>query len=399
MWCHRIAVLVALAALAAACAEEEPLPDFVHRDFYESLQQDAEHFAFQDGEWLDDYGDAAFYGIAYYARAGESEGNEAFRQRARQAYGYVLEVVQNADFLTGDVNEIAMSTLGLIEYIAATGDATALGDLDHLIGEMNGTVEVVGYYLDVGIVSGYAVETYGPTSISGLVGLVDLQRAHLLGPHEQGRWVSFAREMAEVIDEKAWNGTFYEFGGGRTGLFLYPNITMILMNARLYQQTGESRFRDRALAVYRAIQELRVGPELAFPGRYRSPYSAEHMGAQTDDYSTLSSQNYTMFALILLHEITGDVRYIKELNEILDFLSEGIYRTWCRSYVHLSPCDPACGTGEACVDGHCLEESCHPGVVHHFMDGAPAEPEHPEMFCSGCNLQLLYIMWYRENLP
>ena len=31
------------------------------------------------------------------------------------------------------------------------------------------------------------------------------------------------------------------------------------------------------------------------------------------------------------------------------------------------------------------------------MDGNIAVPEDPEFFCSGCNLQLLYVLWYRQH--
>mgnify|MGYP006897292372 CR=1 FL=1 len=30
-------------------------------------------------------------------------------------------------------------------------------------------------------------------------------------------------------------------------------------------------------------------------------------------------------------------------------------------------------------------------ILHHWMNGRAAIPEDPEYFCSGCNLQTLYI--------
>ena len=35
--------------------------------------------------------------------------------------------------------------------------------------------------------------------------------------------------------------------------------------------------------------------------------------------------------------------------------------------------------------------------VHHWVDGRPAVHEDPDFFCSGCNLQTLFILWYLEN--
>ena len=62
------------------------------------------------------------------------------------------------------------------------------------------------------------------------------------------------------------------------------------------------------------------GPGLA---RYRSPYSATHMGAQTDDYSTLSAQNYLMIALWLAYEATGEQRYLDDIDRSIEVHGAG----------------------------------------------------------------------------
>lgn len=381
------------------CGDEtEPVPGFVHGTFYASLREARAGFVRQGGQWLDDYGDAAFYGLAYHAWSAERSGDASDAAVAEAARDSARQVLAEADLIRGDVNEIAMAALGLIEGMQARGDLDDLDVLDPLLDTLDDTVEILGWSLDGGVVQGYAVDTYGPTSIGGLVGLLNAQYAMLVeAPRREAR-IAWAGEMAEALEAEAWNGTFYDFGAGREGLFLYPNVTMMLLHLRLHQLTGDRAHQDRALALHQAIQPLRVetdGPGLL---RYRSPYSAEHMGAQTDDYTTLSSQNYTLFALLLLYEVTGEARFLSDWNGIVSFLEARLFRTWCRSDVHTAPCEPACGAGEACVDGHCLPEACQPGVIHHWMDGAPAQPEHPEVFCSGCNLQLLFVMLYRQEL-
>ncbi len=383
-----------------ACDEDAPeeLPPFEHTSFYETLQQDAQEFTLVDGQWLDDFGDAAFYGLAFYAlRAGES-GDPAHAATRDAAYSYAQSVVQNADLISGDVNEISMATLGLIDYMAATGDLSANDDVTALMDDMNLMLELVGYYISRTIIPGYAVETYGPTSISGLVGLVNLQHAFLIADSHQADYLAWTQDLVEAIDENAWNGAYYDFGDDRPGLFLYPNVTMILLHVRLYQLTADPHHLSRAEALYDAIGELRVandpGPDMV---RYKSPYSAEHMGATTDDYSTLSSQNYTLFALLLLYEVTGRKALMREYNGILEFLSTEIYGDWCRSDLNFAPCDPVCTGDNICLDGTCLGDHCSSGVLHHLMDGEVAVPEDPEFFCSGCNLQLLYVMWYRQH--
>ncbi len=388
----------AMLLLWTACQgnDPEPLPPFEHGDFYETLQGDAEEFTLVDGQWLDDFGDAAFYGLAFYSWRAEESGDPAHLATRDAAYDYNRAVVHNADIINGDVNEISMAVLGLIDYMAATGDMSPNDDVNALIENIDVMLEVVGFYVSRTLIPGYAVETYGPTSISGLVGLINLQHALLVGDEHADDYIAWTRDLLEAIDDNAYNGTSYDFGDDRPGLFLYPNVTMILLQTRMYQLTGEARFLARAEALYDAIAELRVedGPGMV---RYKSPYSAEHMGAQTDDYSTLSSQNYTLFALLLLYEATGRTSLMREFNSIVEFLSSQIYGDWCRSDLRFRPCEPACTGADVCLDGSCLGDHCAGGVLHHLMDGEIAVPEDPEFFCSGCNLQLLYVMWYRQR--
>ena len=88
------------------------------------------------------------------------------------------------------------------------------------------------------------------------------------------------------------------------------------------------------------------------------------MGAETDDYSTLSSTNYTMLAMALLYQETGHQSYRDEIDMLLGFVENYL---WVEA------------------------DGC---VYHHWMDGALAEPTDPEYYCVGCNLQLLYIIWW-----
>jgi hypothetical protein len=257
-------IVLAITALASllvlvACQGDKPeeLPPFEHASFYETLQGDAAEFTLMDGQWMDDYGDAAFYGLAYYAWLAQESGDPAHAATRDAAYAYNLSVAQNADLINGDVNEIAMAALGLIDYMAATGDLSANDDVNALIDNIDLMLELVGFYVSRTLIPGYAVETYGPTSISGLVGLVNLQHATLVADAHQGDYIAWTRDLIEAVDENAWNGTHYDFGDDRPGLFLYPNVTMILLHVRMYQLTGEAQFLTRAEALYEAIGALR----------------------------------------------------------------------------------------------------------------------------------------------
>lgn len=397
----RTHALLLLALLCPACgAGTGGPPPFRHGEFYRALQRCAGDFVITDeGEWVEDFDDGAFYGPAFYAWAGETDDDDACRALARRSAARNLEVVRQADLVNGDVNLIAMAALGLIEYIGATGDREGLGDLDTLIGDMNDLVAAMGNYIPPEMVPGYAMETYGPVAINGLMGLIGLQRAAVIGPQGTDDDVAFTRELLAELRQRHFEDGVYAFGADREGLFLYPNITMIILAARLYQLTGVTSYRDHALAIHAGIQPLKVTADsgLAGPGRYRSPYSAEHMGATTDDYSTLSSQNYTMLALMLLYQITGEERFLEECDPILDFTRDLLQGDSCASDLIYYECDPACEGELACLKGRCFPDACHCGVLHHWMDGRLAVATDPEFFCSGCNLQLLYIMWYRQH--
>ena len=398
---YALALVLSVTATASACdADEASDPAaFVHQDFYARLQGHTAGFTVVDGDWKEDWGDAAAYGPAFFARAGLTEGRADLLATARAAYERDREVVQTADILGGDVNEILMSVLGMVEHIAATGELADLPVVDQLLRGVQLLLEAADYYMTPEMQPGYAMETYGPTVVNMVFGLIALQRALLQRDSFASELIAFCRAQWDVMSASAWNGTSYDFGAGREGLFLYPNVTMIIVAVRLYQLTGDEAFRDRALATHAGMQPLRVDPAsgLAGPGRYRSPYSATYMGATTSDYTTLSSQNYLLFALYSLYEVTGDKSYLVEARQVLDFLEGYLEGRWCLAHLHKAPCDPACDTGGVCVAGTCSDDRCGDAVLHHWLDGRLALPTDHEFFCSGCNLQLLYMMWYWQH--
>lgn len=401
---RRLLALTTLVASLAACSADAPppaqpapvpMPPFRHQAFYEALQADAEHFTIRDGDWVEDYGDAAFYGLAFYARTGAEAADQARLARAQAARDRSALLLTDADLLNGDINEFAMSALGLIDAIDATGDASAQPVLDDFIDRLDTLVKTFGYYLDGLSDQSWAFETYGTTAVCALLGLINAQYAHVLGGERAAERAEWAKQMAASISDHAWNGALYDFGGPRDIDCIYPNIAMILLNARLFQLTGDEAYRERALATYQGIQPFRLPGE---PVRYRSPYSAEAMGATTDDYWTLSSQSYLLLALMTLAEITNDPAYAVEADSVIDALSTKLHGSWCLSDRHDEVCSPLCAQDQVCVVDACEADTCQDAVLHHWIDGRAALPTDPEYICSGCNLQLLYVLWYRRRL-
>jgi hypothetical protein len=369
-----LATVLAAALAASACQNDDYQPALPQAldDFYVRLQQDAARFPRSGGEWQEANGDPPFYGTAFYVRAGNSAGNSEYLRTAQQARDYahavLVQAARDPEFLLSDLEEVMMSGLGLCEYAAQAPDdpATAafLPDLEHFIDVVNSVTIGLGRYVDIDA-GQFAIKTYGPTAITAGVALLNLQYATYFHTPVAKERVDLARQIVETIDDKARFGDGYRIRPGDDLLDLYPNTMMMLVLARLYEQTGEVSYRDAAERVYGAIQPLR-NPQR---GGYYSPYSAAAMGATTSDYSTLSSQNYLTLALLILFEDTRRPLYYDEAKFVLGFIAGRLY-------------DPQQGR-----------------VLHHFIDGHIARPTDPSYFCAGCNLQLLYVLWYaREHV-
>jgi hypothetical protein len=80
---------------------------------------------------------------------------------------------------------------------------------------------------------------------------------------------------------------------------------------------------------------------------------------------------------MVLFEITGDQRFVDEADRVLDSIETM--------------------RGNYCV-GDAEPQRCGNGLLHHFVDGRLAEPGDGTLFCSGCNLQTLYVLGYRRAL-
>lgn len=341
-----------------------PASKFPYHDFYMEVRAKLDALPAVDGDWADDQGDAAYYGVAFYVSAGTSEHRSDFLDKAKKGRQHDLVLIRGANgdlsTLMNNLEENLMAVLGLIEHMAATGDTKVMPDVETFMDNLNDLVTSMGPYLEVDVNS-WALKMYGPTTITGVVALINLRYAMLLSTDRTAERLAFGLSIIAAVDEKAWNGTYYRFSTTVDRVDLYPNVMMVIANAIAYQLTKEEAYRGRCVAVYQAIQPLKYD----FRKGYYSQYSAESQGAKTDDYSTLSSQNYAIMAMAMLYEITGDDAYKGEILDLVSFIKDALW-----------------------VDGL---------ILHHWMDGRVAVPTDPEFFCSGCNFQFLYVMWYVEG--
>ncbi len=406
-----VAVAAVTAAVACQSNADEQIPAHAppsrHEAMREALTTDARGLSFDNGDWLEDLGDAPFYGLAWLSRRaadGPLPPDDAARLDASLARARVLLA---SDLLSGDLQEKVMAALGVIEHVAAVhdgGDSPDVVAVDAFLDRLDHLVMGLGDYLAGVEDTSWAVRTYGPTAVTALVAIVHAQYALYIDSAFKGDHLARAISLEQTITDRALadlsdaasgrTARAYATGPDRAGIDLYPNVSMILLEARLFRLTKNEAYRLQARSLYGAIQPLKLSD---VPARYESPYAAASLGAKTRDVATLSSQNYLALALMVLFEITGDVKFADEADRVLDAI-ETMRGPWCLAQVHTEKCAPACTAGQACVTTSCTADRCTTGLLHHEVDGRLANATDPTLFCSGCNLQALYVIGYRRAL-
>ena len=360
-----------LAAVAAACGggpspAAGPEPQHSAAMFRLVLTELTSESLPDEGDWPDDFGDANHFGAGFFFRYGAAADNSAQLALARETHAHnsalIDETIEVPVTFLQVPDEVLMAGFGLIEAYAHDADPATGQRIEELLDLVDILVEPFDYYPD-----SFEI-IYGPTTINAALALLNLEYAIADREVNGGAGADARIATAELIiaagrataysDELG----YYRYLPDEDRLYLYPNVMQILAHARAYELTGSSHYLERARALHAAIQPLKVDGE----GRYRSPYSAAVMGATSDDYTTLSSQNYTMLALAVLYELTGDEAYRQEVIAILDFIAS-----------------------------HLLAGG---RVLHHWIDGEIARPSDAEYYCTGCNLQLLYLIWRLEDM-
>lgn len=412
--CRRIAVLslIVSTGTAGACSSDEstdvpvrPAPPSRHAPLVDALVDDAESYAFYNGDWEEDLGDAPFYGVAWLARRAESGKLDAEEHARLDAAVMRAKMLVAGDLAGGAIRERVMASLGLIEYVGASRDRSVVPALDDFIDRLDTLTRTFGDYIEVGADRTWELGAYGPTAMTALVALVEAQYALLVGGgRAQERTIRALaidarireRAFGELVDAPTGRkARAYAFAPGDPGIFDGSNVAMLVLKSRLFRLTKREEFRLEARALYAALQPLKLADA---PARYSSPAARRSLGVDTRDLSTLSSQNDLTLGLLLLFEITGDQRFVDEADRMLD----GIFAMrgpWCTSHAHdPRSCSAACAAGQACVEGGCSANRCTTGLLHHVVAGRLALPEDGNVFCSGCNLQTLYVTGYRRTL-
>lgn len=359
-----VSVILVLPLLVGCSASLTPQEVFEnHHDMFEAVQGYINDPAlFVDGDWQAHWGDGQLFGPSFDLANYQYSNNQVSLERALQALEVNrARVAQAAPALldhSDELETISMSLLSLLEAGNYLEDTSAyLEASDQMIISLESLTTLSNDYLD--IAGGeFAADTYGPTAMTAFVTSVHLERVDGYPDETREHHLERADSILNRLQDKVWDAEreIYLFAPGDERVMLYPNVTVMGALARAYQLTGNPTYKERFEAAYRGIQALKDEDG----DHYHSPYSKESMGATDDDYTTHSSQNYLMIALIGMYQATGEVKYLEEVNTLLGFLKERLL-----------------------VDGQ---------ILHHWIDGRAAADPDPYLYCLGCNMQTLYLL-------
>ena len=352
--------------MGCASPQDEQIFEYTgtHIDMFEKVMRLTQREdLYQDGVWKEHFGDGCLFGPSFDIQYGLATDSDLHMERGHTTLdhnaGFVEEASQELLSYNDQLEFLSMSLLSLSRVGPLAGE-NYVQSIDPLLQSLDTISLAVGDYFEI-TVGEFATTSYGPTSVSNFLTINHIERA---AGYEENSEHHFdrARAMMTAIHDVAWDEELatYRFAREDTRRMLYPNITFMLSYARMYQETGEEEFLEAFYRTYDGIEPLRA----ASGDHFHSPYSFESMGATDEDYSTLSSQNYLMLALLSAYQSTGDKALLDEVNTILTFIE-----------THL-------------MDGDL--------ITHHWIDGRAANHEDPWFFCMGCNLQTLYILVVRE---
>jgi hypothetical protein len=318
------------------------------------------------GDWQGDFGDARFYAPAILLGLGRELDDPcllALGQASADGNRALLEEGQRSPLSFWlRLPDVVMATHGLVETHSPESPARDRELIDATLDDLNSGLEQFDLYPDV--LADSFLSLYGPTTQTAGVAALNLRYALRIGGPRGAERCRFGLAVIDAIDQRAYDPQrdIYRFSSGDDGLYLYPNAMMIVANCLAYEANGDAGYLQRAQTTFENIRALR-NPDR---GNYRSPYSAERMGATTSDYSTLSSQLYLVTGLALLYECTAQQQYKDEALAVLRFV--------------------------------CTHLRAEGRLLHHWIDGRPARPGDPVYYCSGCNFQALHLMWYLGHL-
>jgi len=323
---------------------------------------------FVNGDDANDFGDTFAYCPALIftmyeeGRATDAEMafvhvvTDGYKLRAQAFIDDPLSVLSDSMILVDSY----IGVLGLLMGYQATQDPTFPPVIDGYFDAALNVLALLGdliYYIPV--------PPYGPTTIiSGTAGSLLHYPLAFQGQDRSDERMEQGLALLDDMERMTWNdqigGYQYMAWAGDDFEYQYSNVTAIQGLVRAYRLTGDQVYLDRAERVADSLETLYSDQYGGYFASDESHQNAPHSG---EEYIALSGSNYTIFALMLLYQQTGDEKYLDRAYRTLDFV-------WNTLYVS--------------QEGLCYHDIQH-GVL-------------TQGYCSGCNWQLLYNLWLLDDV-
>lgn len=293
-----------------------------------------------EGDWQGDFGDATSYAPPVLLAHGKAACDENEIALARDTIEREYKLIHA--FLNNS-SEALIGGLGLTEIYEIGQDKRAAEETRYLIEIVDAVYEL---FNENGLLPKSMADTYGQTASTAIVAALQLQYVIKVDPADINRR-DRALEIVDNIEAAAYDSAgFYVFDAGNTELYLYPNVSMMLVHSLAYHVSKDARHLEIARSLLPALDPLFL-PEI---DAYRSREQGDY------NYVTLSSHNYLALALISLFRGTGDDLYLNKARRTVDFIINRLYSD---------------------------------GIAYHDL----TNNQRSSLYCTGCNFQLLFILW------
>lgn len=293
-----------------------------------------------EGNWEGDFGDATCYAPPVLLAHGQAACDETEIDLANEIIEREYKLI---DTFLNNSSEALIGGLGLTEVYEINQDERVAEETRALIKIVDAAYAL---FNKNGLLPKSMSENYGQTVSTAIVAALQLQYVIKVDPSDIERR-NRALQIVDNIEAAAYDSAgFYIFEAGSTEMYLYPNVSMMLVHSLAYHFSKDAHHIEMAQSLLAAIEPLFLPGIDAY--RYR-----DHDGS---NYVSLSSHNYLTLALIQLFTETGDNMYLDKAKRTVDFILNRLYRD---------------------------------GIVHHHLEN----DQRSGRYCTGCNFQFLFILW------
>lgn len=379
-----------------SCAEKkEKFIDYGSIDVYSSLYHNihshllenelCEQCAnYRDGDLLSDFGDGTAYGPAlFYSLKREGRATDYESKIAEEMTERELRLIEELhekgifSFITEGLNDplvISEVFVGIAGIFMAYESEKNEKYQDAVIKYYEALRPVIDLPDSTTFESFLKINIpwYGPVTLYGGLAGFFLQYPFTFGRSspEASTFTSAGFFILDKLNQKVFdmNRNNYKYMDNElyTFIYQYSNITVMQGLIRAYLYTKDESYLERAKNVMETMEILWSEEYEGYLSAENNPeyfefYNNIGNSQYRNEYIPLSGSNYMIYANLLMYQITEEEKYNERIKKIFDFIESKLY---------------------------------HDGIAWHDIQFGKLS----DRYCSGCNLQLLYMIYLYDRL-